>query len=190
MTSTTATQPQSKTLLTAEEIWSLPENGNRYELVRGELVKMPPAAAEHGIVTGTLYLMLGGYIRTNGLGVTTIAESGYILSRNPDTLRAPDIAFVSKVRIGSEGVPQGFWEIAPDLAVEIVSPSERPGEVQSKVDDYLSAGTRMVWIVHPGTRSLTVYRAPDQARVLTVNDTLSGEDVVPGFTCEVKAIFS
>ncbi len=104
-------------------------------------------------------------------------------------MRAPDVSFVSRERIPADGVPEGFWNIAPDLTVEVVSPSERPDDVQDKVIDYLTAGTRIVWVIYPRTKTVTVYRSLQNIRVLTTNDTLSGEDVVPGFSCQVSDLF-
>jgi Uma2 family endonuclease len=189
MTTATATQPQPKTLLTAEDLWNMPEDGNHYELVRGELISMPTAGAEHSTVAARLEVLLGYHVLTHGLGETTIAEGGYLLKRNPDTLRAPDVAFISKERLPVGGIPPGYWTIAPDLAVEVVSPSERPDDIQSKIIDYLTAGTRMVWVIYPRTRSVTVYRSLAEVRVLTDIDILSGEDVVPGFNCNISQLF-
>lgn len=116
--------------------------------------------------------------------------TGFVLTRAPDTVRAADIGFISASRLSSTGIPEtGFWPIAPDLAVEVVSPGDSSDDVQAKVEDYLSAGTRMVWVVYPKTRSVTVFRSLRDVKVLRVDESLSGEDVLPGFECRVGEVF-
>jgi Uma2 family endonuclease len=112
------------------------------------------------------------------------------LARNPDTVRAPEVAFVARKRIPAEGVPEGFWLFAPDLAVEVISPSDRFDDVLAKVQDYLHAGTRLVWVLHPRTTAAMVYRANGAVQLLQGHDELSGEDVLPGFRCRVQELFA
>ncbi|MEP7200521.1 MAG: Uma2 family endonuclease [Chloroflexota bacterium] len=175
--------------MTADDLWRMPDDGYRTELVRGEIVKMAPAGGGHGTVAGRLHMLLAPHVHANKLGVTGIAEAGYTLARSPDSVRAPDVSFVAREHIPPSGVPEGYWQIPPDLAVEVISPSERPDDVQDKVIEYLSAGTRLVWLIYPRTKTVTVYRSLRNIRVLTSNDTLSGEDVVPGFACQVSELF-
>ncbi len=145
-----------KALLTADELLRLSTAGDRrYELVKGELYEMPPAGASHGDIAMEIGSRLRVYVKANQLGRVFAAETGFVLRLDPDTVRAPDASFVAEDRLPPGDLPTGFLEFAPDLAVEVVSPGDRPGEVREKVEDWLRAGTRLVWVVHPST---TVYR--------------------------------
>ncbi|HKA55800.1 MAG TPA: Uma2 family endonuclease [Candidatus Binatia bacterium] len=180
---------QTKSEMTAEELFSLPDDGWRYQLVRGELRRMPPTGMQHGQIAGLLTQQLTTYVRTHDLGVVFTAEAGYRLAQHPDTVRAPDVSFVARERIPAEGVPTGYWPGAPDLAVEIVSPSDRFDDVVEKVAEYLAAGTRLVWVIHPRTHTVMVYRATGEVQLLRGHEELGGEGVLPGFTCPVSALF-
>ncbi len=180
---------QTKSEMTAEELFSLPDDGWRCELVSGELRRMPPTGMQHGQIAGLLTQQLATYVRTHDLGVVFTAEAGFRLAQHPDTIRAPDVSFIARAHIPAEGVPSGYWPGAPDLAVEIVSPNDRFDDVVEKVAEYLAAGTRLVWVVHPRTHTVTVYRASGEVRLLRGHEELSGEDILPGFTCPVSALF-
>jgi Uma2 family endonuclease len=130
------------------------------------------------------------HARLYDLGVVYAAETGFQLRQNPDTVRAADAAFVAKSRIPAKGEPEGFWAIAPDLVVEVVSASDTASGVQSKVADWLRAGCRLVWVVYPDTQSVTEYRSLAEVQVLTADQTLEGGDVLPGFKCGVSEIFA
>lgn len=175
-------------LTTAGELLQLNDDF-RYELVKGELRKMSPAGSEHGAIIMRLAIPLGAHVQSNKLGVLFGAETGFKLAENPDTVRAPDIAFVSRERIPAGGIPKEFWPGAPDLAVEVNSPGDTVSEVEQKVDEYLQCGARLVWVVSPKLRAVTVYRSLTDIRVLTENDALEGGDVVPGFSFAVREIF-
>ena len=175
--------------MTADELFTMPEDGFRYELVRGELRKMSPAGGEHGAIIFNLSILLGQYIKANNLGQGFGAETGFKLASNPDTVRAADIAFVRRERIPATGIPKNFWQIAPDLAVEVLSPGDTLEEVEEKVEDWLAAGTRAVWVVSPKRRSVTVYRSMTDVTRLSEADELDGGDVVPGFRCKVTEFF-
>lgn len=175
--------------MSAEQLLRVPNDGFRYELVKGELRKMTPAGSLHGDVAMRLGWRLGQYVETNGLGVVFAAETGFMLSTNPDTVRAPDVAFVSRERVERIGHPEGYWPGAPDLAAEVVSPSDSYTDVEEKVIDWLSAGTRMVVVVDPRKRTVAVYRA-SAVTFLTDHDVLSGDDVVPGWSVPVKDLFA
>lgn len=177
-------------LMTVEELWRLPNDGTHRELVRGELRTMAPAGFEHGDIETTLTLKLGAYIHSAKLGRLVVGDPGFILARDPDLVRAPDAAFVSQARLEQTGVPKQFFPGAPDLAIEIVPPSDTLYEIDEKVDDYLGAGTRLVWVVNPRRRTVTVHRPAGQPVVLREADQLTGEDVVPGFACQVSLLFS
>jgi len=176
-------------LITAEQLMQMPDDRRR-ELVRGELREMPPSGFDHGATVDSIQVLLSNYVRANRLGVVVGAETGFRLSRNPDTVRGVDVGFVRADRIPATGRPTVYWEGAPDLAVEVVSPSDTVEAVEEKVDDYISAGCAMVVVINPRRRTLTVHRAGRDLVVLRASDTFSGGDVVPGFQCPVAAVFA
>ncbi len=180
----TTTQP-----LTAEQLLQMPDDGYRYELIAGELKKMSSAGSEHGVIVVRVTRSLANYVAEDELGVVFGAETGFLLSRNPDTVRAPDVAFVGRERIPAEGIPKAFWLGAPDLAVEVVSPGDTIAEVDEKVSTWLNAGTVLVWVVNPKWCSVTVYRSATDIKTLTENEQLDGEEVLPGFRCRVGDLF-
>jgi Uma2 family endonuclease len=173
--------------ITAEELMKLPRDRFRYELVKGELLTMSPAGAEHGAVVVNLTAPLAVYVKANNLGVVFGAETGFILERNPDTVLAPDIAFIRRERIGT--LSKGYWEGAPDLAVEVVSPGESKNKIEEKTAKWLQFGSSAVWLVNPQTRTVEVRIANGQRKLLCEQDDLTGEDVVPGFRLPVSEIF-
>ncbi len=179
----------STKLMTADELFVMPHDGFRYELVKGELRKMSPAGSEHGAIIVKLTVRLGYYVESNNLGVCFGAETGFKLASNPDTVRAPDIAFVKRERIPESGIPKKFWPGAPDLAVEVLSPGDTYEEVDDKVGEWLAAGASAVWVVNPKRRSVSVYRSTAEAIRLSESDELEGQEVVPGFRCKVSEIF-
>jgi Uma2 family endonuclease len=170
---------------TADELLRMSDDGYRYELIEGELRKMTPAGYEHGHIIGELSGRLWQYVRERSLGSVLGAETGFRLSRDPDTVLAPDISFVRQDQIDTIGIPKEFFPEAPDLAVEVVSPSDTAEEVDDKMRRWLAAGVRLAWVVHPGGRTVTVYRSTSDIELLSENDALDGGDVVPGFTCRV-----
>ena len=175
--------------MTVEELFMMPDDGYRYELVRGELRKMAPASNEHSEIAGYIASSLGPYVIQNRLGKMYITDPGFILEIDPDHVRAPDVAFVRRERTDALGRPPGYWPEAPDLAIEVISPTDRYTEVNEKVADYLAAGTRMVVVVNPRNRTVNVH-TPDGAITLTISDTLDGGDVVPGWQMPVADIFA
>lgn len=178
------------TLMTAEELWQMPDDGYRYELIKGELRRMPPTGGEHGKISLSLGAMIAWHVRQHKLGVAFAAETGFLLATNPDTVRAPDASFVCQDRIPAGGIPKSYFPGAPDLAVEVVSPSDIYGEVEEKVLEWLDAGTRMVVVVNPRKRTVTVYRSQTDITILRETDVLSGGDVLPGFSCQIADLFS
>lgn len=176
--------------VTVEQLLRMPDDGNRYELVAGELRKMVPAGWRHGDVGGRLHSLLGHCIVENRLGKVFSAETGFLLARDPDTVRAPDVAFIHRDHLPAEEPAEAFWPGAPDLAVEVVSPGETISDVDEKVQGWLDAGVAAVWVVNPKWESVTVYRSPADIKTLTKDDGLDGEDVVPGFRCRVRDIFA
>jgi Uma2 family endonuclease len=177
-------------LITAEELLRMPDDGYRYELVRGELRKMAPAGHLHGRVAINVTTPLDRHVRAHNLGVVYAAETGFKLASNPDMVRAPDVAFIRRERVEEVGDVEGYWPGAPDLAVEVISPSDTYADVQEKVFDWLEAGTRMVILVMPRKRAVTVYRSLTDMIMLTEHDTLDGGDVVPGWQIPVRELFA
>lgn len=176
--------------LTAEDLLRMPDDGFHYELVGGELRKMTPAGNEHGQITLRFAWRLAQHVEANSLGVAYAAETGFLLSTDPDTVRAPDVAFVSQQRLEEVGEVKGYWPGAPDMAVEVISPNDRYAEVEEKVSDWLEAGTRMVVVVNPRQHTVTVYRSLSDIRVLSEDEVLDGGDVVPGWEVRVKDLFA
>ncbi|HEV2884850.1 MAG TPA: Uma2 family endonuclease [Pyrinomonadaceae bacterium] len=177
-------------LMTADELLALPRGEFRYELVNGELKKMSPAGHDHGKITIRLTLPLAQHVREHQLGEVYAAETGFKLASNPDTVRAPDLAFVRRQRADEVKEKAGYFPGAPDLAVEVLSPDDRVARVEEKVSEWLGAGTALVWIVSPKLRNVTVYRSLTNIQILTEKDTLDGGDVLPGFRVAVAEIFA
>lgn len=176
--------------MTADELLRMPEDGYRYELIEGELRQMSPPGFQHGVIGEDLASRLSEFVKRHSLGKVTSAETGFLITRDPDTVRAPDIAFVSQEQLARCGIPLGYFPEAPALAVEVVSPGDTAEEVDSKVRCWLAAGTKLAWVVYPGGRTVTVYHSLDDIHVLTEKDQLTGDPVVPGFACAVADLFS
>ncbi len=178
-----------KQRLTADELWEMPEvPGKRYELVEGELVEMPGAGMLHNFIVGLLYRLIDAYAREHQLGVAFSDGLGYLIRRDPDILRIPDVSFLSRARLPEGQIVSGYCPVAPDLAVEIVSPNDRFSDVLAKVHEYLAAGTRLVWVVWPEGQMVIVHGS-DGVAELGPEDVLSGEDVLPDFEVRVKQLF-
>lgn len=184
---TTRTKP-----VTARELLEMPGDGFRYELVGGELRKMAPAGSEHGYLALRIASRLERHVDANDLGRTYTAETGFKVASDPDTVRAPDAAFVGRERIEAAGRVAGFWPGAPDLAVEVVSPGDTHAQVVEKAVFWLETGCRMVLVIDPERRSVTVYRSREDIRILTAEaeDVVDGADVVPGWRLAVAEIFA
>ena len=173
--------------VTAEELFQSPDS-KYYELVRGVRRVCEPPGGVHGRIAARLMTLLGDHVERFGLG-TVLVEAGYVLQRGPDTVRGPDVSFVSLTRLPPDRIPEQFIPGAPDLAVEILSPGSRWSEVDEKIADYFAAGARLVWVVDPGERQVIV-RYPDRPpRVVAAGDSLEGEDVVPGFALALVELF-
>lgn len=177
------------TLMTADELLLMPDDGfHRYELIKGELITMAPAGGEHGAVGIKAAIRVGNFIESNDLGVVFNADTGFIIGTDPDTVRAPNVSFVRKERIPPDGIPKGFFPGAPDLAVEVISPSDSYTEVAEKVAQLLEAGTQLVVLIDPRTRTVALHDDSGIDR-LTEADTLTLGDVLLGFECAVGELF-
>lgn len=170
--------------MTADDLLAMPVDGHRYELVRGELIHVSPSAVWPGIVGGRVFGLLWNFLQARAqLGVCGISETGFRLARNPDTVRAPDVWFVQTEHIPPDGIPEdGFWPGPPDLAVEVLSPSDRFVEVMRKVQEYLAAGARLVWVIDPKGRSAAVFAPERPPLLLGEDDVLDGGGLLPGFS--------
>ena len=179
---TTATR-----LLTAAEYMALPDDGTRTELVRGEVIEMSRPKGEHGLVQFQIGYLLKSFTKPRKLG-WVLGESGVQTEFDPDTVRGPDVFFVSLERCPTR--PKEWFTIPPDLVVEILSPGDRPGETRAKVREYLDSGVGLVWVVNPETKSVTVHAGSAPGTKLAETDTIDGGDALPGFTCVVADFFA
>ena len=173
-------------LLAAEDLAALPDDGLIHELVEGWVLSEPLPQGRHGRLVTRIAVLLEGFVRPRGLGTVYTGDTGFILAHSPDTVRGPDIAFVSSGRREILEDEDRFLPGPPDLAVEVLSPGDRAGRIREKVADYLTAGTRMVWVVDPARERVIVYRALLSPRTLQPGDEVEGEDVLPGFRAEVS----
>jgi Uma2 family endonuclease len=173
--------------MTADELLHANIPNKLTELVRGVLRVREPVGFLHGRVAMNLGAEIRAHVKESGAGVVLAAETGFKLQTDPDTVRAPDGAFVAK---GREPAPdaRGFADLAPDLVVEVLSPGDRPGDVLANIADWLSAGTRLVWVVDPARRLARVYRQDGTETIVAADGTLEGEDVLPGFACPLPTI--
>jgi Uma2 family endonuclease len=181
-----ATQPK---IMTADELWSIGDDGCRYDLIEGQLYRMSPASPKHGAVAHEFSTSLGIFLRSNPIGYGYAAESGFRLSRDPDTVLAPDAAFVRSDKIPPDDQQDGFWEVVPDLVVEVVSPSDTVGYLVDKVAAYLDAGVEVVLTIDPKRLTLSVHTQDGISRTLRKNDILELPDVLPGFSLPISEIF-
>ena len=184
-----ATAPLPERLMTADELMELPDDGNLYELSRGMLVCMSPSSYGPSRVAGKVLVKMGSFIDEHKLGDYGTAEGGFRLASDPDTVRAPDVWFVRAARVPPGGNPEGFYDGPPDLAVEVLSPSDRFSKVAQKIRDYLEANTPLLWYFDPESRTVAVFHPGRPVRFLDQNDALDGEDVLPGFRLPLEEIF-
>ena len=183
-------QPHPGVPLTAEQLLELPDQGRRYELVRGELRMMSPGGFQHGRIAARVVSLLEQHVRQHQLGAVCGAETGFLLSRNPDTVLAPDAAFVNWERLAPHEQSTGYLPLAPDLVVEVISPQDRFSQVEEKARRWLAAGTRLVLLVDPGQQRVHVLRDPRQVIVLAEDELLDATDVVPGWQVPVRELFA
>lgn len=175
------------TLMRAEDLLRWREPGKTAELIRGVLVVREPSGGLHGSLASRLEYRLRNFVEQHGLGEVFAQDTGFKIARDPDTVRAPDVAFVGRERLAE--IPEGYPELAPDLVVEILSPGDRPGEVLEKVGDWLNAGTRLVWVLDARRRQARVHRADGSVSIVEADGVLDGEDVVAGFSLRLNELF-
>ena len=174
--------------ISIEEFSRMPDpEGFQMELVRGEIVLMPLPKARHGVFCYRISRVLGNHVDAKKLGWITTNDTGVILERDPDTMRGPDVAYWSITR--QPAMPEDYFEIPPDIAVEVLSPDDRRKNVREKIKDYVKNGVKLIWLVDPDTRTVTVYQGSLRGSELDEADTLTGGDVLPGFTCLVSDLF-
>jgi Uma2 family endonuclease len=179
----------STALMTAEELMELPDDGYRHELINGELERMPPPGFPHGRIALRLMAPLAEFVWDHDLG-EVYDYCGFHLTVNPDTVLGPDAAFVSKQRLREAAEDTGYWPGPPDVAVEVLSPSDRPARVTRRVSLWFDHGVTQLWIVNEKNRTVTVYRSPSNATTFSGSDYLEAEDLLPGFRLSLDRIFS
>jgi Uma2 family endonuclease len=177
-------------MVTAEELWDMPDvPGKRFELVDGEVIEVSPAGDLHMAIVEIVYKRLDRFVEQHNLGLVRFDGLGYVIRRAPDQVRVPDASFVAWDRVPDPRPSARFWEGPPTLAVEVVSPSDRANDIQERVQDYLDAGTRLVWVLWPSRRALTVYDADGGVRQLGPDAALDGGSLLPGFSVRVGDLF-
>lgn len=176
--------------MTVEELLELEDDGRRYELIRGELLSMPPTGEAHGHVMGKLSHLIWRYLDENPIALLAVGDPGYVLGHDPDILLAPDLALTLVTRLHGESAERGYPARAPDVVIEILSPTDRIGPVNEKVSLYLEAGVRIIWLIDPDRKAITQYAPNQPARLLQSGDTLTAESVLPGFQLPVSDIFA
>ena len=174
---------------TDEEFMALPDDGNRYEVVNGELVTVGSAGAKHGYYVSLIHIILGAYVRSQKLGFTFDSDTSFKMKSG--NRRSPDCSFFSKERLRSlGGIPKGYIEGAPDLAIEVLSEANTVGEIHDKIVEYFENGSRLVWVIHPEEKYVLVYRQPEPAALKRPGDILEGEEVIPGFALDLSEFFA
>ena len=173
-------------LMTVEELMNIDDDSHRHELIKGELLTMPLQKDEHGRVTANLLIIVGQYVKANGLGRVR-AESGYHIESDPDTVLGPDASFIAQDRVNDS--IEGYYPGPPDLVVEVLSTGDRRGKVEHKLRLWLESGTRSIWLVNPRRRTVEVISSIDERKTLHDTDELV-DDTIPGFRVKVSEIFA
>jgi len=178
--------------MTAQDLWRMGEGDVRRELVNGEVIEMTPVGGTHGRVTLRFARRIADHVDRGGGGEVVVGDVGFVLPLpgDPERVRAPDVVFIGRDRLPEGRLPQGFVRGAPDLALEVLSPTDNPVETQQKVRDYLEAGSRLVWVAAPEAKTVTVYRRDGSARLVREHEALDGEDVLPGLQIPLAEVFS
>ena len=179
-----------KKLVTADDLLAMPDDGKRYELIRGKLIEMPPTSHEHGRVAARVGRRIGNFVEEHDLGHDIAAETGVNIERDPDTMRAPDYGFISYDRMAEPPPSRGFADVIPDLVVEVVSPGDRQPEIDAKTQMWLDAGVRLALVVYPEPQELYAHHSDGLVVRYGIGDTVVGDPVLPGFACPVADIFA
>lgn len=179
----------STAMMTAGELLELPRGQYRYELINGELKTMSPSSHDRGRIAMRIGSSIAEFVWRNKLGEAYAAETGFLLATEPDTVLAPDAAFISAKRAREGRNKKGFWVGPPDLAIEVLSPSESGPMVRRKVGDWLRFGATQVWIVNPKKKSVTIYRSSSESTTFTRDETIEADDLLPGYRIAVRDIF-
>jgi Uma2 family endonuclease len=175
-------------ITSASQLALIEGNGNNYELIAGELTVMSPAGGRHGKITQRINKLLANHVDDNALGVA-LAETGFLIAKNPDTLRAPDGAFISQIRWDQLAETRGYLELAPDLAIEVISPNDRSSYIESKVQMWLQGGTHAVLVIDPENETVRAYLDQSTIQIFHPKDSVDLSDVVPGWKFKVSDIF-
>ena len=179
----------SRKIWTDEEFMALPDDGNCYEVVDGKLIALGSASARHGYYVSLIHIILGAYVRSQKLGFTFDSDTSFKMKSG--NRRSPDCSFFSKERLRSlGGIPKGYIEGAPDLAIEVLSEANTVGEIHDKIVEYFENGSRLVWVIHPEEKYVLVYRQPEPAALKRPGDILEGEEVIPGFALDLSEFFA
>ncbi|MCG6939685.1 MAG: Uma2 family endonuclease [Thiohalocapsa sp.] len=187
MSVATASSPQADHLLTAEDLW---QHGPAVpgELVKGRFIEMPPTGHPHASVEGNVARELGNFVKQHALGKVMTGEVGIITQRHPDTVRGADVVYISNERL-VQAQADGYLDVPPELAIEVVSPNDRWTEIDEKVNEYLACGVQAVWIIDPRTRRVSSYRPPDEMHIYGPDDVIEEPELLPGFALSVRELF-
>jgi len=175
-------------LITSEDLLKISHKG-RYELIEGVVNKMSPSGEKHGFIASKIGFIVSKYVYENKLGITTGAETGYKLSENPDTVKAPDLAFKSSEKVIQGGIADNYSSVMPELVVEVNSPSDSYVQVMKKVNLWISAGVKQVWVIDSEDKAVAVYDSEGRCKIFDTDQYLTGGEILPGFKCNVREIF-
>lgn len=175
--------------MTAEQLLRLPDDGNRYELVAGELRMMSPGNWKHSEIAANIGLLLLNHVKKRRLGKVLSNDPGFVLERNPDTVLAPGVAYIARGNYPADLPEQGYWPCAPDLAVEVLSPNDRIKGTEEKIEQSIEAGCRLAWLVNPRMRTVKIYFSNAGTKTIAIGEELDGDELLPGFCCQVAEVF-
>ena len=178
-----------ETLITAEEFGRMPDDGRRTELVRGRIIELPPPNFLHGLTCAEITLLLTLWVKERDLGRVVTNDSGVVTQRNPDTLRGADVAYYSFDRLPKGSLPKQYPDVAPELVVEVRSPSDRWRDIHSKVAEYLNAGVLVVCVIDPETQTVRLYYPDHPERILAPDDDLTFPECLPGLLVPIRSLF-